>query len=69
MQKFVWSRGNFDHGMRKKEVKEMATKSLKRSGKKAQQPRMKVRDLKPRKDLKGGTITVEYKPQKPDGSL
>jgi len=51
----------------RKEVKEMATKSNKRTGrKKAQQPRMKVRDLKPRKDLKGG---FEYKPQKPDGSL
>jgi len=50
----------------REEVKEMATKSNKRTGrKKAQQPRMKVRDLKPRKDLKGGT----YKPQKPDGSL
>jgi hypothetical protein len=56
--------------MRRKEVKEMATKSIKRTGrKKAQQPGMEVRDLKPRKDLKGGRITFEYKPQKPDGSL
>jgi hypothetical protein len=33
----------------------MATKSTKRTGsKKAQKPRMEVRDLKARKDLKGG---------------
>jgi len=43
----------------------MATKSIKRPGrKKAQQPRIERRDLKPRKDVKGG-----YTKQKPDGSL
>jgi hypothetical protein len=50
--------------MRRKEVKDMATKSIKRTGrKKAQQRRMEVPDLKPRKDVKAG-----YTKQKPDGT-
>jgi hypothetical protein len=65
MQKSVWSLGEtLDHGMRRKEVKEMTTKSIKRTGRKKAQQRRMERDLKPRKDVKGG-----YTKQKPDGSL
>ena len=40
----------------------MATRSTKKSGnKKSQKPHMKVRDLKPRKDAKGGgNIKLKY---------
>lgn len=36
----------------------------KKASKKDAEKRVKVTDLKPKKDVKGG-----YKPQKPDGSL